>query len=144
MQCVLGSDSDKSYDERNSDLCVVGAWSGRQKEPYAVRNVEESPPFLEKSGIMLFPRHGRVYHGGSVVHSLESPVILEKGDRLSMMINSEHTLLTFYHARHGFRHEVGQMNLTSLKGWDHTAYSAKKLRWAVTLGGYTLLQNHAG
>jgi len=91
-------------------------------------------PFLEDTGIMLFPRHGRVYRGGEIIHSFASPVTLEKGDYFGMMMDREHVLLSFYHTRNGFRHDVGQLHLNTIASWDHVARAKRRLRWAVTLG----------
>jgi hypothetical protein len=92
-------------------------------------------PFMKSTGVMFYPRYGRIYHGAEVVHTTKRPIILKEGDMLGMMVNDAHTHLIFYYTeKGGLRQEVTQFELKDLKDWDHTVWSVKRLRWAVTLG----------
>jgi hypothetical protein len=93
---------------------------------------------MESTGVMFYPRYGRIYHGAQVVHTTGSPVMLKQGDVFGMMMDDAHAHLTFYHTeKGGVRKEVFQFELKDLKDWDHTVWSVNRIRWAVTLGSYT-------
>ena len=103
---------------------------GLSQEPLDV----QTAPFLLESGIMLFPRRGRVFTNGKAIHSQAREVSLEKDDTLAMLVDAAQTRLTFYHTHLGVRSEVCHVALDELHGWNQTPSSPRKFYWAVTLG----------
>ena len=54
-------------------VCVCVCECETQKEPYDAKS--GSPPFLHDTGVLFFPRHGRVYLGGEIVQNADSQVM---------------------------------------------------------------------